>query len=146
MGKKVLIRGAAALVVLLAAAQLVQPDRTNPAMDPAIGFKQVAKPAPELQAILERSCFDCHSNQTVWPWYSKIAPVSWLVARDVKAGRSKLSFSQWNIYSPEATKLKFVDACREVRAGEMPVPAYLLMHPNAKLAPVDIETICAAAK
>jgi hypothetical protein len=146
MSGKILVRGAAAIVILLAAAQLVQPDRTNPPSDPAIGFKEVVKPPAELQAVLERSCFDCHSNSTVWPWYSKVAPVSWLLARDVHGGRRKLNFSQWNIYSPEATKLKLIDACREVRAGDMPVPAYLLMHSGAKLSTQDIETICAAAK
>ena len=71
-------------------------------------------------AVIGRACSDCHSNHTVWPWYSRISPVSWLVARDVKEGRAKLNFSQWNIYSPEMTRIKLGEICEEVKKGEMP--------------------------
>jgi hypothetical protein len=126
------------IVVLFAAAQLVQPDRTNPPPNPAGSFAAVANPHPETAAILQRACADCHSNETAWPWYSRVSPVSWLVANDVKEGRAHLNLSEWNFLSPEASRLKLKDACRKVKAGEMPLWQYKLLHPE--------ERICAAAE
>lgn len=75
-----------------------------------------------------RACFDCHSNETEWPWYSNVAPVSWLVQRDVDEGRSKLNFSEWTQPSEEAG-----ESAETVREGEMPPPPFLLTHPEARL-------------
>jgi len=77
---------------------------------------------------MQRACFDCHSNETVWPWYSNIAPVSWLVQRDVNGGRRHLNFSEWAIPQRHAK-----DVAEQVREGEMPPWFYLPMHPNARL-------------
>ncbi|MFN7996929.1 MAG: heme-binding domain-containing protein [Bryobacteraceae bacterium] len=142
--KKLLRGGIAALAAALIAAQFVQPERTNPPADPAASFEAVAKPHPEISAMVGRACRDCHSNETSWPWYSRISPVSWLVARDVKVGRAKLNFSQWNIYAPEMTRIKLAVMCEEVRKGEMPPPYYRPMHPNAKVTPSEVSAVCAA--
>ena len=91
-----------------------------------------------------RACLDCHSNQTVWPWYSHISPVSWLLAGDVKEGRAKLNFSQWNIYSPEMTRIKMGEICKEVKKGEMPPWYYIPMHPGTKVTPAEVSAICSA--
>lgn len=98
----------------------------------------VAEPAwdsPQTRALAQRACFDCHSNETVWPWYSNIAPVSWLVQRDVTEGREKLNFSEWG-----QRRMRDADEAGEVvREGEMPLPIYLLQHPEARLTAVEKE-------
>lgn len=143
MFTKVLKYGAWALVVGLGGAQFIQPERTNPPAHPAASFEAVAKPSHEVATIIGRACADCHSNQTVWPWYSRVAPASWLVARDVKEGRAQLNFSQWNIYSPEMTRIKMGEICDEVKKGGMPPPYYVPLHPEAKLVPAEVSALCA---
>lgn len=132
-----------AVVVILAVAQLFPPERSNPPSDPSASFEALAKPSPEVAAIVERSCQDCHSNRTVWPWYSRVAPVSWLVASDVSEGRQNLNFSEWNLLSPEKSHARLRKVCEEVRSGDMPPWYYTLMHSRAKLSPADVQTLCA---
>jgi mono/diheme cytochrome c family protein len=86
--------------------------------------------------LVKRTCFNCHSNETVWPWYSGIAPISWLTERDVKGGRSHLNFSDWNRSQGQA---KMVE--ERVRTGAMPPWFYLPMHPEAKLTPDEKEAL-----
>ena len=132
------------LAVALIVAQFIQPERTNPPSDSAASFEAVAKPGSEAAAVIGRACRDCHSNQTAWPWYSKISPVSWVVAGDVKEGRAKLNFSQWNIYSPEMTRIKMRAICAEVTKGEMPPWYYSVAHTETKLTASEVSTLCAA--
>jgi hypothetical protein len=134
-----------AVLLLLGAIQFVRPARTNPLSDPAASFGAAAKPSPEVAAILERSCKDCHSHNTVWPWYSRIAPVSWLVASDIKDGRRHLNLSEWSLYSPEKARTRIKEMCSEVKGGDMPLWIYTLVHRSAKLSPEDVTAICAAA-
>jgi hypothetical protein len=116
---------------VLALSQAIRPDHTNP---PAT--VEVQAP-PDVAKVLKRACYDCHSNQTTWPWYSQIAPVSWLVARDVNEGRRHLNFSYWDSYEPakRAKKLEHVES--EVKEGEMPMAIYVPLHPEAKLSEAD---------
>jgi hypothetical protein len=132
------------VVLFLVVGQFFRPDRTNPPVNPEATFEAVAKPSPEVAAIVERSCYNCHSDTTEWPWYSGIAPVSWLVAHDVKGARARMNFSQWNALSPEKAKQKLMNACDAVRAGDMPLWDYLMMDRAAKLSELDIKTLCAA--
>ena len=88
--------------------------------------------SPETRELARRACFDCHSNQTVWPWYSTIAPVSWLNQRDVNDGRGHVNFSEWNQPQKHAE-----DVANEVRSGDMPLWFYLPMHPVARLTDAD---------
>ncbi len=143
MVKAILKYGGLALVFAVLIAQFVKVERTNPPVDPSASFEAVAKPSPETAAAIGRACRDCHSNQTAWPWYSRIAPVSWLIASDVKEGRAKLNFSQWNIYSPEMTRIKLGQICDEVKKAEMPPAYYVPMHPEAKLTAADVSAVCA---
>jgi hypothetical protein len=92
-------------------------------------------PDARTQALATRSCFDCHSNQTHWAWYTYIAPVSWFVQRDVYRARKKLNFSEWD-RSQEIEK-----APEKVREGEMPLLQYLLAHPEARLSPEEREAL-----
>jgi hypothetical protein len=88
------------------------------------------------RTLASRACFDCHSNETVWPGYASIAPVSWLVQHDVDEGRAALNFSEWSRPQKEAK-----EAAKEVREGEMPPTAYRLMHAHARLSAADLERL-----
>ncbi len=83
---------------------------------------------PATRVLTQRACFNCHSNRTVWPWYSYVAPVSWLVARDVYNGRKKLNFSEFQNEQPNSD-----DASDEIRSGDMPLWFFVILHPEAKL-------------
>lgn len=103
-------------------------------------FKAVDAPA-EIEQLLRTSCYDCHSEEVDYPWYAYVAPSSWLVSRDVKKGRSKLDFSRWADLSKKE-KLKLAgEIADEVEEGAMPLPVYLLMHPNASLDQMEREMI-----
>jgi hypothetical protein len=93
-------------------------------------------PAP-VQAILERACYDCHSDRTRWPWYSAVAPLSWLIERDVRLGRQQLNFSRWGSYYPVTRRHKLQWIGRVVRSARMPPKSYLFMHPQGRLSPAD---------
>jgi hypothetical protein len=95
----------------------------------------------EVMNIFRRACYDCHSNETVWPWYSHVAPVSWLMESDVKVGRSNVNFSEWNEYSEKLRNLKRYKIGKEVDEGEMPLWFYVPLHSEAKLSKADIELI-----
>ena len=129
--KRILRMIGIALVVLLVAGQAIRPDRTNP---PVTG--EIDTP-PEIRSILQKTCYDCHSNETVWPWYSQVAPASWLVAYDVAEARENMNFSEWTKYSPKRQAKKLKKAAGEVEEGEMPLWYYLPAHPKAKLSEAD---------
>ena len=130
----------AALVVFLVL-QFVGPARTNPAVDPNKAVtKRVAVPA-DVKTLLDRGCWNCHSNQTVWPAYSYVAPVSWNVISHVNDGRGSLNFSEWPEGPEEAADL--LDAvCDEVKKGTMPMPQYTWLHPEAKLTDAERKRLC----
>ena len=93
---------------------------------------------PEVAAVLRRSCMDCHSNQTTWPWYSYVAPVSWLVERDVHGGRDRLNLSEWREYPLKQRQKLLADIATVVKNREMPLPQYVTVHRHAGLS--DAET------
>jgi hypothetical protein len=130
------------LVVLFVIAQFVPVDRSNPPSDPRQSLIATAAPPPPVAAALERSCRDCHSNETRWPWYSRVAPASWLLARDVSEGRSHLNFSEWATLDNRRRTRRLEEVCEEITAGAMPKSSYLLIHPAARLAPGEITAIC----
>ncbi len=133
------------VVILLAGSQFIQSDRTNPPINPAATIEAVAKPSAEFTAVVSRACYNCHSNNTVWPWYSRIAPVSWLLADDVKEGRAHLNFSEWGLLGADVARTRLKDACDEVQAGDMPLWQYRLIHPEAKLSAEDVKVVCSEA-
>jgi hypothetical protein len=134
------------LVVLLVVIQAVRPAKTNPAIDESRTIQAHAQVTPEVSAILERSCYDCHSNKTIWPWYSQVAPVSWLLVSDVNDGRKDLSFSDWARYDAKRVARKLQEICEQIEKGEMPLKSYLLIHPAAKLSDSDKQILCDWAK
>ena len=95
---------------------------------------------------MHRACFDCHSNATVWPWYSHVAPVSWLLADDVKKGRKEVNFSEWGGYTQKRKLRKLKEICDQVKEGDMPLKKYVPLHPASKLSDADRAAICDWAK
>ena len=142
MRKPKLTNVCGSIVLLGVGMQFVRPAQFNPRTDPAIAFETSAKPTRKLAAIIQRACNDCHSNQTVWPWYNQIAPGSWLIARDVKKGRLHLNFSEWGRLGPEEAEDRIGEICQEVQGHSMPPRQYTLLHPSAKLSKDDIATLC----
>ena len=120
---KILAIMLALAVAALALMQFVRPSVIN--NNPPV-VRQPAWTDPQAEALARRACYDCHSNETQWPWYAQVAPVSWLLARDVVEGRRNLNFSEWR--GAEPGELQEV-----VMEGEMPPAIYLLMHPSARL-------------
>ena len=133
-------RAVAAAIVAAVAAQFVPVKRDNP----PVTF-EVGAPA-EVKTILERSCYDCHSNRTRWPWYSRVAPVSWLVARDVHRGRKEMNFTEWPAFDFEEQEHLLGEIVKQVDRGKMPLPIYLVMHGDAMLHADDRRRLLAWAR
>ncbi|HKV99901.1 MAG TPA: heme-binding domain-containing protein [Vicinamibacterales bacterium] len=130
------------LFALFLAIQMIRPARTNPPVDPARTLEAHVEVPPEVEAILTRSCADCHTNRTRWPWYSNVAPASWLVVNDVNEGRRHMNLSDWEQrHRHEGSP--FDEICKQVRDGEMPLWYYTPLHPETRLSPGDVQTICA---
>ena len=138
--KKTLKRMGVALIIIVVALQFVPVEKTNP---PAYG--QLTAP-PEVQALLHRACYDCHSNETSWPWYSHVAPASLLIANDVKKGRKEVNFSTWEQYDERRRARKLKEIATQVEKGDMPLFYYLPLHPDAKLTAAERELIVKWAK
>lgn len=119
------------LGVVFVGIQFVPVERSNPPVDgdtPA---------PPEVRAVLRKACYDCHSNETVWPWYSRIAPASWLIAKDVREGRRAMNFSLWNRMR-QSRRAELAEHCwEEVAEGAMPPWFYMLPRPNSRLTEAD---------
>lgn len=124
-------------------AQVVRPAKTNPASDQSAALEAHLNVDPPVAAILNRSCADCHSNKTRWPWYSHVAPVSWFVIDHVNDGRRHLNFSEWAKLSWREQREMLGAICKETSKGEMPLSSYTPMHPGSKLSPQDVKTLCA---
>ena len=138
-------QAAVVFIIVLAAAQLVRPERTNPTTDVSRTIQAHMPTGSGLVAVLDRSCRDCHSNGTVWPWYTQVAPLSWLMAQAVREGRNAVNFSEWAGYQPAQQRLLLALSCEDATNGKMP-GAYTRLRPETRLSPQDVETICAAAR
>ena len=123
-----LIIGAAFIV-----SQFIRPDRTNPESNPTKSMEAIQNVPVEISSIMDRACRDCHSNHTVWPWYSNIAPMSWLVVNDIVEGREHLNFSEWGNYKKGKMVKKLSQMAEEVTDNSMPLQKYTFLHSEAKL-------------
>jgi hypothetical protein len=126
--KRIVVAGA----VIAAGAQFFQPDRTNPASDPAMSIRQDPLVTTEVMGLMERACFDCHTNETRWPWYSNVTPINYLTVRDVEEGRKHMDLSAWLSQAPARRASSLERMYDEVTDGAMPLPPFVLMHPEAK--------------
>ena len=96
----------------------------------------------DAAAVLNRACRVCHSNETTWPWYSGVAPVSWLVIDHVRSGRRHFNYSEWAGYEPEKARKILHGICDEAKDGSMPVGSYTLVHRHARLSEPDVQALC----
>jgi hypothetical protein len=130
-GRRSALVAAALAAALFAGIQFVPVERSNPPVvsEPLAGA--------QVDALLRRACYDCHSNETRWPWYSKVAPVSWLVADHVREGRGQLNFSAWPAFDFAAQEHLLREIVDEVAAEKMPPSSYLLAHADARLSDAD---------
>ena len=125
--KRQLFLGAAVLAALFVLIQLIPVDLTNPPVE-----TDLMAPV-QVKEILKRACYDCHSHETRWPWYSRLAPVSWWLVAHVKAGRADLNFSQWPLFDLETRGLFLRDIEKQLADGTMPLSSYVVGHPEARL-------------
>ncbi len=122
-----------ALVVVFALLQLTNPARTNPPILPGHDVSATNAPPPQIAALLHAACYDCHSYETKWLWYSRVAPVSWLIASDVNGGRKHMNFSDWPYDHPDTLVRRWENISEKLDYKEMPPAKYTLMHPAARL-------------
>jgi hypothetical protein len=122
-------------VAVLLVVQVFRIEKSNPPVRSDIAA------GPELEPLLRRACYNCHSNETVWPWYSNVAPVSWLVGNDVKEARHHLNFSEWGVYSTDDQRLKLKAIGEEVGEGGMPLWYYSLIHADSRLTEAERDKI-----
>lgn len=131
------------LLLMLLAVQLIQIDLPEVSQDNPGDIIKSGIVNQEVANLIKTSCYSCHSNETVYPWYSYVAPSSWLVARDVRVGREELNFSTWADYDERKMINRLDDIAAEVNEGEMPMPIYTLMHGSARLDNAQRELIVA---
>jgi heme-binding protein len=130
------------LALLFLVIQLFRPLRNNPPVDSAREFSAFHRTPSAVASMLQRACSDCHSNRTVWPWYSNVAPASWVIAHDVKDGRRVLNLSEWDAYNLDKREKLIGKMCEEVKDGEMPMSQYTVLHPHARLDASEIQALC----
>jgi len=132
-----------ALIVFLVVIQFVQQRRTNPIAAPSRSLAARVRAPAGVYSSLIRSCGDCHSNQTHWPWYSHVAPISWIVIDDVNEGRRHMNFEDWEVLedSKQAND-RIIDICKEVKQNDMPPFSYRWVHRELALKPQEIALFC----
>ena len=127
--KKIII----GFVVVFVLIQFFPIDKTNPPVDATVNMINLVDTSPEMQQVLKSACYDCHSYETEYPWYSNIAPVSWWIKDHVNEGREELNFSTWGSYSLKRQDHKLEEMGEEVDESEMPLTSYTLTHSHARL-------------
>ncbi|MCO6175618.1 heme-binding domain-containing protein [Flavobacterium sp. NRK F10] len=127
--KKILL----AIVIVLVVIQFFQIDKTNPTFDENQDFLKINNTPPEIAAIVKASCYDCHSNQTVYPWYSYVQPAGWFLKDHIDEGREELNFSIFGTYEAKRQAHKLDESAELIEKGAMPLESYLIIHKDASL-------------
>jgi hypothetical protein len=140
--KKTLKIIAIVLFIAFIAIQFYRPDRTAPPIVESETLEASTRVPEEVERILIKSCNDCHTNKTNYPWYSQIAPASLFLASHVDEGRRELNFSIWNTYETRRKRRKLDEICEQVTERYMPLPSYLWIHWDAKLSDENIKILC----
>jgi len=138
------------VVILLAVAfvviQFFRIDKASPAIVQGERIEDAVSVPPDVALILGRSCADCHSNSTIYPWYFNIQPVGWFMKDHIDDGRRHFNMSVFNTYAPKKKAKKLEEICEMVESGEMPLPSYLWIHRDAVLKDTEAKAICDWAK
>lgn len=123
------------VVAIVLVIQVIPVERNVSTVPPGQSFEKTEKVPANVAAILKVSCYDCHSNNTRYPWYSVLQPGAWFMARHIKKGKEELNFDEFNDYSKRRKKAKIKSIISQIEKEEMPLKSYLLLHPDAGLTP-----------
>jgi len=129
MKKKILY----GLLIIVVGIQFFRIDKTNPEFNITNDFIEITSPPEEIVALLKSTCYDCHSNETKYPWYSNIAPISWWVKDHINEGRDEMNFSEWGAFKLKRKDHKLEEVAEMLEKGEMPLDEYTWTHSEAKL-------------
>jgi uncharacterized protein YxeA len=127
--KKIFFALAVAIVVI----QFIQIDQTNPTVDESQDFLKTHNPSPEIAAQIKASCYDCHSNESTYPWYANVQPAGWFLKHHIDEGRHELNFSEFGSYSTKKQAHKLEESIELIEKGEMPLSSYTIMHKESVL-------------
>jgi hypothetical protein len=142
MLKKILKIALIVIVVAFVVAQFIRPDFSNPPVNESETLWASTNVPDDVHQVLVRSCNDCHSNETAYPWYARITPSNWYLANHISEGRRELNMSVWNTYSAKKKMKKLEEVCEQVEQGKMPIPSYLWIHHDAALSDSDRKLLC----
>ena len=123
------------VVAVVLAIQFIPVERNVSTVPPGQSFEKTEKVPANVAAILKVSCYDCHSNNTRYPWYSELQPAAWFMAQHIKKGKEELNFDQFNNYSKRRKKAKIKSIISQIEKDQMPLKSYLLLHHDADLTP-----------
>lgn len=135
-----------ALGLILVLIQFIRIDKTNPPIDPTLDFISTLNPPAEISSKIKAACYDCHSHETAYPWYTNVAPVSWWVKGHINEGRKHLNFSIWAQYEKGKQEHKLEECVEMVEKKWMPLGAYTWLHSEAKMTDADRENMMAYFK
>ncbi len=121
------------LLTIIVLIQAIRIDKANPPMNQEKDFINSKHPPAGVANLIKTSCYDCHSNETIYPWYTNLAPVSWWIKDHINEARHHLNFSEWETYSSKKADHKLKECVEMVQEGEMPLYSYTLMHSNSSL-------------
>jgi hypothetical protein len=141
MGKRIKLVGLGLIAVLILL-QFFQPERNIAPLDPELDMLKLLAPPEPMTDLIMNACYDCHSNQTVYPWYSRISPVSLYLNKHIVDGKEDLNFSEYGLLDKADKIGAFADFCDVLDAGTMPLQSYLLIHKDAKLTQEEREALC----
>lgn len=140
--KKIVKTSMILIVAAFIVIQFFRPNFSNPAVVEAETLRASTNVPEDVAKLLSQSCNDCHSNETVYPWYSNISPFSWFLADHIEEGRHELNFSEWNKYETRKKIHKLEEICELVESKEMPLPSYLWIHRESVLSAADTKLLC----
>lgn len=140
--KKVIKIFAVIVVVSLVVIQFFRIDKSAPAVVQGETLESAVIVPPDVALILGRSCNDCHSNTTIYPWYSNIQPTAWFLKSHIDDGRRHLNFSVFNTYTAKKKAHKLEEICEQVESRLMPLPSYLWIHGDASLKETEANALC----
>jgi hypothetical protein len=128
--------------LFIIAIQFLQPDRSQPVPDQRRSLQAHLEVPPDIESILRRACYNCHSYETDWPWYSRVVPFAWVVGDDVHRGRFDMNFSDWARHDSEEAALRLHESCQLAGEGHMPPGRYRRLHPASRLTRNEIDRLC----
>ncbi len=140
--KKILKVSVIALVAAFVVMQFIRPHFSSPPIVPGETLEDSTDVPAEVQMIMSRSCNDCHSNKTLYPWYSQISPFSWFLKGHIDDGRAEMNLSTWNTYPLKKKIRKLEEVCEMLQTKQMPLPSYLWIHRDAILSEDQSKTLC----